>query len=84
MRSFKPSWFEKWPWPQYNESEDNVLCHTCAKASLQKKIQWSVSADMAFIAQGFTNWKDATVMFALHQSSKGHKEAVLKMVSMPS
>ena len=84
MRSFQPSWFEKWHWLHYNESEDSVLCHTCAKASLQKKIQWSLSADMAFIARGFTNWKDATVKFALHQSSNCHKEAVLKMVTMPS
>ena len=84
MWSFQPSWFEKWPWLHYNESEDSVLCHTCAKASLQKKIQWSLSADMAFIARGFTNWNDATVKFALHQSSSCHKEAVLKMVTMPS
>ena len=39
---------------------------------------------MAFIARGFTNWKDATVKFALHQSSNCHKEAVLKMVTKPS
>ena len=54
IRSFQPSWFEMWPW--LHESEDSVLCHTCAKASLQKKIQWSLSADMAFIAQGFTRF----------------------------
>ena len=24
-RSFQPSWFEKWPWLYYNESEDSVL-----------------------------------------------------------
>ena len=43
--SFHPSWYEKWPWLHYNESEDSVRCHSCAKASLQKKIQWSISAD---------------------------------------
>ena len=36
MRSFQPSWFEKWPWLHYNESEDSVLCHTYAKASHQQ------------------------------------------------
>ena len=33
MRKFQPSWFEKWPWLHYNESEDSVLRHTCAKES---------------------------------------------------
>ena len=83
-RSFQPSWFDKWPWLHYIESDDSVLCYTCAKASLQKKLQWSSSADMAFISRGFVNWKDATVKFSLHLSSTCHKEAVLKMVTMPS
>ena len=39
---------------------------------------------MAFISNGFTNWKDATVIFAIHVSSKCHKVAVLKMVTLPS
>ena len=30
------------------------------------------------------NWKDATVKFAIHEASKCHKEAVLKMVTLPS
>jgi hypothetical protein len=51
---------------------------------VQKKLQWSTNADMAFVSRGFHNWKDATVKFKLHSSSNCHKEAVLKMVTMPS
>ena len=51
---------------------------------MQKRLQWSTNADMAFVSKGFYNWKDATVKFALHSSSNCHKEAVLKMVTMPS
>ncbi len=83
-RSFQPSSFEKWPWLHYIENEDAVVCFTCAQASVQKKLQWSSNLDSAFISKGFTNWKDATVKFAIHASSKCHKEAVLKMVTLPS
>ena len=31
-----------------------------------------------------SNWKDAMVKFGLHDSSKWHKEAVLKMMTLPS
>ena len=54
------------------------------QASAQKKLQWSFNLDVAFISKGFTNWKDATVKFAIHEASKCHKEAVLKMVTLPS
>ena len=83
-RSFQRSWFGKWPWLHYIESDDAVICITCARASLQKKLQWSSNLDLAFISKGFTNWKDATVKFAIHASSKCRKEAVLKMVTLPS
>ena len=56
-RSFQSCWFDKWPWLHYNESDDSVLCYTCAKASLQKKLQWSLSADLAFISRGLLTGK---------------------------
>lgn len=80
-RSFQPSWFEKWHWLHYLENQDSVLCFNCSQASEQKKLQWSSSADLAFISKGFSNWKDATVKFSMHAASKCHKEAVLKMVT---
>ena len=49
----------------------------------EKKLHLSSNADEAFIVKGFTNWKDATVKFDAHQSSKCHKEAVLKVVTLP-
>ncbi len=65
-QSFQPSWFEKWPWLHYTENDDDVVCFTCAQASLQKKLQWTSNSDLAFISKGFTNWKDATVKFTIH------------------
>ena len=83
-RSFQPLWFEKCPWLHYTENDDAVVCFTCAGANWQKKLQWSANLELTFISKGFTNWKDATVKFAIHASSKCHKEAVLKMITLPS
>ena len=79
--SFQSIWFIKWPWLHYVNNDDAVLCITCAQASVQKKLQWSSSLDLAFISKGFTNWKDATVKFAIHEASKCHKEAILTLPS---
>ena len=58
------------------EAQDAVLCfiHVCAKASSEKKIHWSSNADLAFISAGFSNWKDVTVKFINHASSKCHEQ----------
>ena len=31
-RSFQPNWFSKWPFLHYEESSDEVFCHTCLMA----------------------------------------------------
>lgn len=83
-RSFQPSWYDKWSWLHYIEKQDAVLCFICAQASNHKMLQWSSNFDPSFISKGFTNWKDATVKFGMHASSKCHKEAVLKMIELPN
>ena len=83
-RSFQSSWFEKWNWLHYIENDDAVVCITCMQANAQKKLQWSSNLDLAFISNGFKNWKDATVKFAIHEACKYLKEVVLKMITLPS
>ena len=68
----------------YIENNVTVVCITCMQASALKKLQWSSNLDLAFISNGFTNWKDTTVKFAIHEASKCYKEAVLMMVILPS
>ena len=83
-RSFQSSWFGRWPWLHYNKEGDTVLCFTCMKAHAEKKMQWSSNTDLAFVSRGFSNWKDACVKFDNHQSSSSHKEAVLKVITLPA
>jgi len=75
-RSFQSSWFEKWPWLTYNETDDKAFCFFCIKAVLQERVRncalTSKTSD-AFLIRGFTNWKDATGEkhggFPLHEHS---------------
>ena len=81
-RSLQPGWFV-----HYREGDDSVLCFTCMKAVTQKKLQWSSSSsneDSAFISAGFTNWRKASEKFSSHEASKCHKEAVVRMVTLPA
>lgn len=41
-------------------------------------------ADSAFISRGFSNWKDAMTSFRKHSESKCHKEAVDRVLVIPS
>ena len=43
----------------------------------------SSCVEQSFISKGYTNWKNATVNFRCHESSHGHKDAVLKTQTLP-
>ena len=53
-------------------------------ANVAGKRMWSANAEQAFITHGFSNWKDAAVKFPNHEKSKCHKEAHLKVVTLPA
>ena len=53
------------------------------KANAEKKLRAS-NADLAFITKGFSNRKDACVKFNIHQDTNCHKEAVLKIFTIPA
>ena len=73
--SFQSSWFQKWKWLYYDESNNLAFCHTCMKANSEAKLRCR-SLKPAFITQGFNNWKDATMLFCKHEESGCHKDAM--------
>ena len=83
-RSFQPSWFEKRPWLDYQETSDSVICLYCSSASKRKLLTESLykKKENVYISDGFTNWKDATVRFNTHELSQFHIDSV-KAVSQP-
>ncbi len=78
-RSFQQSWFVRWSWLHYSETDDAAFCFICIKADKAGKLR-SGTKDQAFIRRGFTNWKDGPESFRRHEEIKCHKEAHEEMI----
>ena len=61
-RSFQSSWFANRTWLHYDEANDFAYCHVCMVVYADGKLN-SSNLDKAFILNGFSNWKDASVAF---------------------
>ena len=72
-RAFQPSWFKSWSWLHYDEATDASFCYYCGKGEQEGKLK-ATNKDVAFIAKGFYNWKDATDCFRRHEQSKSEHE----------
>ena len=83
-RLFQLSWFAKWTWLHYNEEEDAAYCFYCIKAFQQNKLHGISNIESTYISTGYKNWKEATTRFPMHDSSRCHKDAMLKMVTLPA
>ena len=81
-RSFQASWFHKWKWLHYNELDDLVFCHVCMKANAEGKLKCR-ALEPSFVTRGFSNWKDATMLFRKHEESGCHKDAMQVIVTIP-
>lgn len=81
-RSFQSSWFANRTWLHYDEANDLAFCHVCMIAHRDGKLN-SANLDKAFILNGFYNWKDASVSFKKHDSSKCHRDSVDKVITLP-
>lgn len=82
-RTFRAEWCEKFDWLHYDAPADAAFCHVCMCAELEKKFLASTKRDVAFISNGFTNWKEATIAFKKHLSSACHREAVFGIQDLP-
>ena len=79
---FQSKWYEDYEWIHYDSDLKKVLCFYCSKASTMGVTDLAHSKDLAFITQGFNNWKKATENFKLHQSSHGHVFSVNQVAAM--
>ena len=61
-RSFQSSWFQNRTWLDYDEANALAYCHVCMVAYRDGRLN-SSNLDKAFILNGFSNWKDASVAF---------------------
>ena len=82
-RSFQSSWFDRWPWLHWTESNESVLCHVRIQA-VKAGTLLAKTCDQAFISRGFKNWNDATRVFRCHELSSCHKEAIEMVITLPA
>ena len=61
-RSFLASWFSNRIWLHYDKANDLAFCHICSVAYKDGKLS-NRTLDKAFIINGFSNWKSASVSF---------------------
>ena len=62
--TIQQSWLGKWIWLHYDSTKSLCFCHTCVSGLKTGKMKLSSSTkDLAFLSEGFSNWKDATVGF---------------------
>ena len=81
--SCQVAWFKTWKWLHYSKAKDAIFCHVCVKA-LQSKRMDIKRGEPAFVTAGFSNWEDGTIGLKKHEQLSSHKEAVEKMVTLPS
>ena len=81
-RSFQRQWFDRWSWLHYDEDRDLAFCFTCVVAYQNNHLQSAHCLEQRFISSGFSNWKDATAKFAKYESSRCHKDSVLKTITL--
>ena len=66
-RTFQASWFNRYKWLHYDLGQDTAYCFICCKAVKERKVQLSFKTEKSFLANDFTNWKDATRIFSRHE-----------------
>lgn len=80
-RCFQVSWFNRFKWLHYDVGQDAAFCFICCKAVKERKVRLSTYMEESFLVKGFTNWKDATRMFARHESCDFHKSCAAALTS---
>ena len=83
-RSFQARWFKQWKWIHYNEENDSAYCFYCVKAYKENKLNNIPNLEKTYISTGFTNWKEATSRFTSHEATRCHRDAMLKIVTLPA
>ena len=81
-RAAQIQWFNDFEWLHYEN--DKIFCFHCAKAYQQKKLLSSKRMEMTFINVGFNQWKNGLRNFKKHAESDCHKEAIEKLITLPS
>ena len=62
-------WFLEFRWLYYNEQNVSVFCFICVQQNAKLNLRAARNKELAFISEGFSNWKKALTRFKEHQLS---------------
>ena len=60
-----------------------AFCFLCREAETEGKLK-AANKDLSFISKGFSNWKDTTEAFKIHEKSKCHQDVNQVMIIFAS
>ena len=83
-RVIQTSWYRSHPWITVCTSRFKIFCVSCRSANDQGLLTFSKRSNLAFVQDGFSNWKKALQKFKEHEASTMHREATLKLASKSS
>ena len=78
-RSCRSEWFKTWPWLHYDTSTNSARCFICMSANAINLMPQQHRKELAFVSDGFKNWKKATWKFQAHEKSESHRYAGEKL-----
>jgi len=81
---FQELWFVRFQWLHYAAELQGVLCHVCARLSMNNQLGLSKCTEEAFTVAGFRNWKKAIEKFSDHENSHCHRQAMVQLAQMSS
>ena len=81
-RSIQPTWYTKYQWISVCISSYKVFCNICCSARKRGLVKFSKRYNLAFVEEGFSNWKKALQRFAEHEKSEMHRESLAKLSSI--
>ena len=83
-RAIQTSWYKSYPWITVCTSRYMIFCVSCRSANGQGLLTFSKRSNLAFVQDGFSNWKKALQTFQEHEASSMHREAALKLAAKSS
>ncbi len=69
QRSFSKGWLDQYAWMEYSVCKDSVFCFACRNFL---KGRHGFHIELAFVANGFSNWRKASASLKSHHESAAH------------
>ena len=83
--SLQSSWFAKQTGFIITKKKMQVIAFILSRLSNKTNhMQFQIWKALTYISTGYKNWKEATTIFPMHESSRCHKDAMLKLVTLPA